>query len=52
MSFADWLTWCLSVLTSGVNWLKSAVLLGVPLLYVLLAIVVMGVVIRAIIFRA
>lgn len=52
MSFADWLTWCLSVLTSGVNWLRSVVLLGVPLLYILLAIVVMGVVIRAIIFRA
>lgn len=52
MSFADWFTWCLSVFTSGVNWLKSAVLLGVPLLYILLAVVVMGVVIRAIIFRA
>lgn len=52
MSFADWLTWCLSVLTSGVNWLSSVVLLGVPLLYILLSIVVMGVVIRAIIFRA
>lgn len=52
MSFADWLTWLLSVMTSGVNWLKSAVLLGVPVLYILLAVVVMGVVIRAIIFRA
>lgn len=52
MSFADWLTWLLSVMTSGVNWLKSAVLLGVPVLYILLSVVVMGVVIRAIIFRA
>lgn len=52
MNFADWLTWLLSVMTSGVNWLKSAVLLGVPVLYILLAVVVMGVVIRAIIFRA
>lgn len=52
MTFADWLTWLLSVMTSGVNWLKSAVLLGVPVLYILLAVVVMGVVIRAIIFRA
>ena len=52
MSFADWLTWLLSVMTSGVNWLKSAVLLGVPVLYILLAVVVMVVVIRAIIFRA
>lgn len=52
MTFADWLTWLLSVMTSGINWLKSAVLLGVPILYILLAVVVMGVVIRAIIFRA
>lgn len=52
MTFADWLTWFLSVMTSGFNWLKSAVLLGVPVLYILLAVVVMGVVIRAIIFRA
>ena len=52
MTFADWLTWCLSVLTNGINWLKSAVLLGVPVLYIFIAIVVMGVVIRAIIFRA
>ncbi len=52
MTFADWTTWCLSVLTNGISWLKSAVLLGVPVLYILIAIVVMGVVIRAIIFRA
>lgn len=52
MTFADWMTWCLSVLTNGIGWLKSAVLLGVPVLYILIAVVVMGVVIRAIIFRA
>lgn len=52
MTFADWMTWCLSVMTNGISWLKSAVLLGVPVLYILIAVVVMGVVIRAIIFRA
>lgn len=52
MTFADWMTWCLSVVANGISWLKSAVLLGVPVLYILIAVVVMGVVIRAIIFRA
>ena len=52
MTFADWMTWSLSVLSNGIKWLKSAVLLGVPVLYILIAVVVMGVVIRAIIFRA
>ena len=52
MTFSSWITWCLSVIVSSVNWLKSATLLNVPLLYILLAIFVMGVVIRAILFRA
>lgn len=52
MTFGSWLNWCLSVIVTGVNWLKSVTLLNVPLLYLLLAIFVMGVVIRAILFRA
>lgn len=52
MTFSSWVSWCLSVIVTGVNWLKSATLLNVPFLYLLLAIFVMGVVIRAILFRA
>ena len=52
MNVSSWLSWCLSVIVTCVNWLKSATLLNVPLLYLLLGIVVMGVVIRAILFRA
>ena len=52
MTFSSWINWCLSVIVTGVNWLKSATILNVPLLYLLLAIFVMGVVIRAILFRA
>lgn len=52
MTFSQWINWCLSVIVSSVNWLKSSTLLNVPLLYILLAIFVMGVVIRAILFRA
>lgn len=52
MSFSSWVNWLLSVIVTSVNWLKSAILLNVPLLYLLLAIFVMGVVIRAILFRA
>ena len=52
MTFSNWISWALSVIVTAVNWLKSATLLNVPLLYLLLAIFVMGVVIRAILFRA
>ena len=52
MTVSSWVSWCLSVIVTGVNWLKTATLLNVPLLYLLLGIVVMGVVIRAILFRA
>ena len=52
LSFTNWFNWCLSVIVTCVNWLKSTTLLNVPLLYLLLGIFVMGVVIRAILFRA
>ena len=52
MSFSHWLTWCTSVIVSGVEWMQSIKILGVPVLYILLAIFIMGVVIRAIPFRA
>lgn len=52
MSMSIWLTWCLSVIVSAVDWLTVTTLFNVPVLYILLAIFVMGVVIRAIPFRA
>lgn len=52
MIFNDWLNWSLSVIVTGVNWLRTCTLLGVPILYLLIGIFVMGVVIRAIPFRA
>ena len=52
MTFSHWLSWCLSVIVSAVDWLTKITLLTVPVLYILLAIFVMGVVIRAIPFRA
>ena len=51
MTFSSWINWCLSVIVTAVNWLKSATILNVPLLYLLLGIFVMGVVIRAILFK-
>lgn len=51
MSFSHWLSWCTSVIVSGVEWMQSIKILNVPVLYVLLAIIIMGVVIRAIPFR-
>lgn len=51
MTVSSWVSWCFSVIVTGVNWLKSATLLNVPLLYLLLGIIIMGVVIRAILFR-
>lgn len=52
MTFSHWLSWCTSVIVSGVDWMQSIRILNVPVLYILLAIFVMGVVIRAIPFRA
>ena len=52
MTFSHWLSWCLSVIVSAVDWLTKITLLTVSVLYILLAIFVMGVVIRAIPFRA
>lgn len=52
MTFSNWISWALSVIVTAVNWVKSATLLNVPLLYLLLGIFVMGVVIRAVLFRA
>ena len=36
MTFSSWINWCLSVIVTAVNWLKSATILNVPLLYLLL----------------
>ena len=52
MTFLQWLSWCTSVIVSGVEWMQSIKILNVPVLYILLAIIIMGVVIRAIPFRA
>ena len=52
MTFSHWLSWCTSVIVSGVEWMHSIKILNVPVLYILLAIIIMGVVIRAIPFRA
>lgn len=52
MTFSQWLSWCTSVIVSGVEWMQSIKIFRVPVLYILLAIIIMGVVIRAIPFRA
>lgn len=52
MTFSQWLSWCTSVIVSGVEWMQSIRILNIPVLYILLAIITMGVVIRAIPFRA
>ena len=41
MTFSSWFNWVLSVIVTSVNWLKSATILNVPLLYLLLGIFVM-----------
>ena len=52
MNFNAWLNWCLSVIVTAVNWLRTCTLLGIPILYLLIGIFIMGVVIRAVMFRA
>lgn len=52
MNVSSWINFFLSVVVTAANWLRSATLLNVPILYLLIAIFVMGVVIRAIIYRA
>lgn len=52
MEINAWINWCLSVIVTGVNWLKSCTIMNVPILYLLIGIFVMGVVIRAVLYRA
>lgn len=52
MSVNDWLSWALSVIVTGVDWLRTCTIMSVPILYWLIGVFVMGVVIRAIPFRA
>lgn len=52
MNLSSWLNWALSVVVTGVNWLKATDILGIPLLYFLCGIIVMGVVIANVPFRS
>ena len=52
MDINSWLSWCLSVIVTGVNWMNSCTIMGISILYLLIGIIIMGVVIRAIPFRA
>lgn len=52
MSFTDWINFLLSCGVTALNWLRTTLILGVPILYLLIGIFVMGVVIRAIPFRS
>lgn len=52
MTLSVWLNWCLSVIVTGVNWLKATEIIGIPILYFICAIIVMGVVIANVPFRS
>lgn len=52
MSFTDWINFLLSCGVTALSWLRTTLILGVPILYLLIGIFVMGVVIRAIPFRS
>lgn len=52
MNINSWLNWCLSVIVTGVNWLRTCTIMNVPILYILIAVSIMGVVIGALIYRA
>ena len=52
MSFTDWINFLLSCGVTALNWLRTTLIFGVPILYLLIGIFVMGVVIRAIPFRS
>ena len=52
MNINDWVSWCLSVIVTAVNWIKDCTIMGIPILYLLIGIIIMGVVIRVIPFRA
>ncbi len=52
MSLSEWINFALSCGVTALNWLRTTLVLGVPILYLLLGIFVMGVVLSAIPFRS
>ena len=52
MTFNDWINFVLSCGVTALKWLRTTLVLGIPILYLLIGIFVMGVVIRAIPFRS
>lgn len=52
MDFAGWTNYFLSAISSAVQWMISIQIMGVPVLYALLAILIIGVVLRAVLFKA
>lgn len=52
MNLSEWINFVLSSGVTAINWLRTTLVLGVPILYLLIGIFVMGVVLSAIPFRS
>lgn len=52
VTVSSWLNWFLSLIVTAVDWLGTIDVLGISVLYFLIAIFIMGVVIRAVLYRA
>lgn len=52
MNLSAWINFALSCGVTALNWLRTTLILGVPILYLLIGIFIMGVVLSAIPFRS
>lgn len=52
MYLSAWINFALSCGVTALNWLRTTLILGVPILYLLVGIFIMGVVLSAIPFRS
>lgn len=52
MNLSAWINFVLSCGVTALNWLRTTLILGVPILYLLIGIFIMGVVLSAIPFRS
>ena len=47
----DWIEWCLALIQTSVPWLGSVQLLGVSVMWIILASIFIGLIVRITIFR-
>lgn len=48
---AEWITWFIALFQTCVQWLSSMQIMGVSVLWIMIAAFIMGVLVRALIFK-